>query len=478
MSDFKPRTTIEANLETKTIDAGTMYVTTDTKRLYVDTNDSRILIDGNIYLETEAKRNMILAPLSNKLYIVKDTGKIYLYTTEWIELGLGNSSKSSGCSIPVGTILCMPFGVDESENKFRYLNGQLMQASDSENFISKLKTWKTTRANMFTTESNWQSEKSSSKLGQCGKFVLNYKTESTTTTWAVFTTIFDGDRIVKKPASEVVVGDIAYDWDSSTKTVGTTEYVITNIWGGVKSDVIIGFESAVSNGFGHESDGSNDYTFTSTVETDEIESVRLPLVINIAGLTELANCGNIANQPIADVTSGSSSIVSEAIQYPFVICIDSDEQSSSSGTSSVSESTWTLISKKVLLSNTELPKQSNGTYTVLKVDLSPYLPEDDNYYELMLSMRATSTSSSGNLAVWGVYDFIIPELSDTFTTVTHEVQIMSTTGTGLNGGQFLWLTGPRRLLQIWSSYSVAGSIKNLVLSGYRKIPKPTVIYNT
>ena len=98
MSDFKPRTTIEANLETKALDNGSMYVTTDTKRMYVDTEDSRILIDGNIYLETEAKRRMILAPLSNKLYIVKETKKIYLYTTEWLELGSGNSSGSGGSS--------------------------------------------------------------------------------------------------------------------------------------------------------------------------------------------------------------------------------------------------------------------------------------------------------------------------------------------------------------------------------------------
>ena len=141
------------------------------------------------------------------------------------------------------------------------------------------------------------------------------------------------------------------------------------------------------------------------------------------------------------------------------------------------ENPWTLMSNVTLLANTELPAYSSGTYTSLKIDLSSYLPNDENYYEVMLSMRVTSTSSSGNLAVWGCYDFVTPELSETFTTGTQSVQIISSTGTGFSGGLFHWLTGPRRILQIWSSYSVAASIKNLCLSGYKKIPQPVVIYD-
>ena len=85
---FVPATTIEATLESTPINNGHIYVTTDTKRLYVDLNSSRLLIDGNIYLETELQRTSIIAPLSNKLYIVKETGFSYMYINgEWKLVG-------------------------------------------------------------------------------------------------------------------------------------------------------------------------------------------------------------------------------------------------------------------------------------------------------------------------------------------------------------------------------------------------------
>lgn len=85
---FVPATTIEATLESTPINNGRIYVTTDTKRLYVDLNSSRLLIDGNIYLETELQRTSIIAPLSNKLYIVKETGFSYMYINgEWKLVG-------------------------------------------------------------------------------------------------------------------------------------------------------------------------------------------------------------------------------------------------------------------------------------------------------------------------------------------------------------------------------------------------------
>ena len=96
-AEFKPRTLIESTLGNQPIADGTLYVTTDTKRLYIDVDQSRILVDGNIYLETEAQKNMILAPLSNKLYIVKASKTMYLYTSEgWVSLG--GSSGEGGTS--------------------------------------------------------------------------------------------------------------------------------------------------------------------------------------------------------------------------------------------------------------------------------------------------------------------------------------------------------------------------------------------
>ena len=75
--------------------------------------------------------------------------------------------------LEIGDIILTPFGIDESENKRRYLNGQIILQDQYTQFTTKLKSWQTTRASLFTTETNWQAEKTNSKLGQCGKFVID-----------------------------------------------------------------------------------------------------------------------------------------------------------------------------------------------------------------------------------------------------------------------------------------------------------------
>lgn len=89
--------------------------------------------------------------------------------THWVELTLG----SGGGGLDLGTIICTPFGVDESENKYRYLNGQVLIQTQYPAFTAKVKKWQETRSSLFTTETNWQAEKTASVLGQCGKFVID-----------------------------------------------------------------------------------------------------------------------------------------------------------------------------------------------------------------------------------------------------------------------------------------------------------------
>lgn len=86
--------------------------------------------------------------------------------------GMINSIKPSS-GVDLCTILCMPFGVDESGNKYRYLNGQILVQSQYSAFTAKVKSWQSTRTSLFTTETEWQAIKTASKLGQCGKFVID-----------------------------------------------------------------------------------------------------------------------------------------------------------------------------------------------------------------------------------------------------------------------------------------------------------------
>ena len=73
---------------------------------------------------------------------------------------------------PIGTIFQSVY-VDESLDIARQLNGQLISSTKFTGFREWLNTVQTATPNLFTTETNWQAEKTNSKLGQCGKFVVD-----------------------------------------------------------------------------------------------------------------------------------------------------------------------------------------------------------------------------------------------------------------------------------------------------------------
>lgn len=73
---------------------------------------------------------------------------------------------------PIGTIFQSVY-VDESLDIARRLNGQLISSTKFTGFRSWLNTVQTSTPSLFTTETNWQAEKTNSKLGQCGKFVID-----------------------------------------------------------------------------------------------------------------------------------------------------------------------------------------------------------------------------------------------------------------------------------------------------------------
>lgn len=112
---------------------------------------------------------------------VDSNGKTHFYVPEVDEDSTVNGTqaatvdyvKSHAGGLPLGTIRIAPFGIDESENKERYLNGQVIIQDQFPSFTTKVKSWQATRPSLFTTEQNWQAEKTASKLGQCGKFVID-----------------------------------------------------------------------------------------------------------------------------------------------------------------------------------------------------------------------------------------------------------------------------------------------------------------
>lgn len=80
--------------------------------------------------------------------------------------------KNAG-GVPIGFIYPAVLGIDESDNKYRYLNGQILIQDQYVNFTSWVKSRMNDASSAFCTEEEWQEIVTNSKLGQCGKFVVD-----------------------------------------------------------------------------------------------------------------------------------------------------------------------------------------------------------------------------------------------------------------------------------------------------------------
>lgn len=98
----------------------------------------------------------------------KDENTVYFTKDGVIDI----SGEGSG-SLEIGDIGIAPFGIDESQNKRRYLNGQVISQSQFVSFTNRIKAVIQLNPNLAATEENWQAEVTNSKLGQCGKFVID-----------------------------------------------------------------------------------------------------------------------------------------------------------------------------------------------------------------------------------------------------------------------------------------------------------------
>lgn len=90
----------------------------------------------------------------------------------WEEVSLG------GGGLEIGDIGIAPLGIDENQNKRRYLNGQLISQTQFVSFANKLKEAVEVNPNLVTTEENWQTEVTNSPFGICDKFVIDDTAET------------------------------------------------------------------------------------------------------------------------------------------------------------------------------------------------------------------------------------------------------------------------------------------------------------
>lgn len=99
----------------------------------------------------------------------KNKGNDLSDTDYWEKVNLGGGGGLEVCDI--GTTLY----IDETKGLRRRLNGQIVDINtNTQGFLTRLKQITTLYPSLLCTEEEWQAIKSSSKLGQCGKFVFNY----------------------------------------------------------------------------------------------------------------------------------------------------------------------------------------------------------------------------------------------------------------------------------------------------------------
>lgn len=262
-----------------------------------------------------------------------DNGKLYYIDDE------GNPQEYKQGSAGVGLVagfLYKPTGaIDESENIFRYANGQICAANDS---IKGLLAWinkqKVACPSMFCTETEWQTAVTLSPFGQCGKYVINYPHED----FAILRCLKGGSTYVYKAVSlnDITQTTTTYTMPNSdgedidytipsyiihkgAKLYSTThpeadkyiidenDFHVLEEQKTIEDRTIAGEDYSNFSVHLYRDDAGSYYLFnyeglTSntpfefyfkqiSIYEDTIESIRLPKIVNEQGCLDLTNCG-------------------------------------------------------------------------------------------------------------------------------------------------------------------------------------------
>ena len=100
---------LDSQLANIKIVAGSTIYTRDTGKHFIDISDTeRVQISDIIYIDTDKERSALLAPLPDKLYITRDTNKVWVYsvkTDKWICLNIDTTyTAGTGINISGTTI--------------------------------------------------------------------------------------------------------------------------------------------------------------------------------------------------------------------------------------------------------------------------------------------------------------------------------------------------------------------------------------
>lgn len=180
---------------------------------------------------------------------------------------------------------------DESENKGRIANGQIIIQSQFKDVTKKLKKrvgWDsenkkaTLNTSLVCTEEEWQAIKTASKLGQCGKFVID-----------------DEVGTIRLPAIINING-----LTDLSKAGLTKDESLPNIKGTFRPN------------------GGNGLSVSDTTGAFTTRG-KSSAVVSITGTTGTGNAGALFDASLSSSTyQDNAPVQQEAVQYPYVICVN------------------------------------------------------------------------------------------------------------------------------------------------------------
>ena len=268
---------------------------------------------------------------------------------------------------PIGTIFQSVY-VDESLDIARKLNGQLISSTKFTGFRSWLNTVQTAAPNLFTTETNWQAEKTNSKLGQCGKFVVD-----------------DTAGTIRLPCVVNAQGLVDLALIGGIKNESLPN--ITGNWAGVYNSV--GLSGAVSGNF------STSPTYPESIP------------VNQTGVYSLFN---IDASRSSSTYQDNAPVQQEAVQYPYYIQVATGIEETLPAIREYNINTPFFFGQSMysdVAPDNASWLASNGQYNARSV-------YPDYYDWLVAQMNAGVSGFVASTATYTDYDFVVNQTDQTF----------------------------------------------------------------
>lgn len=216
-----------------------------------------------------------------------------------------NIQATGGGGLEVGDIGIAGLGIDESKGLRRYLNGTMLEVNDNtQAFADKLKSASILYPSLVCTEEEWQEIVSSSAVGQCGKFVINYATEYTAqsgTAWHSSSWTHNGYmNLLYVPAGESLEEGKTYWYTyGGEDNIADGQVTVESYSYDMLSGHRVKFEGD-STTYEFSETGIDTYYIPTT--SDTIESIRLPkIIMPIQGLTDLTKLGEIVEAGLPNI---------------------------------------------------------------------------------------------------------------------------------------------------------------------------------